>query len=167
MHVTKLPSPDAISKPSPTSTVPSMSYAGPATRNRTSTQGSPTAGPAWPGASRATVGGGSLPSTRAARGEPNAALRSDWRQVGIFGIGLALGLALGAGAALLAAPQSGEETRAALRGQARRLRRTANRRGRDAWTELGDELRSAARSIRRRRAKRAAQRELARESAAD
>ncbi|MEO6526872.1 MAG: hypothetical protein ABIP93_09635 [Gemmatimonadaceae bacterium] len=90
---------------------------------------------------------------------------TDWREIAIFGAGLALGLALGAGAALLAAPRSGEETRSALRGRARRLQRATARRGRDAWGELGDELRGAANSLRRRRAMRQRQRELDREAA--
>jgi gas vesicle protein len=142
-----------------------MSYAGPVSRNRGSAERpqSPRPGAARPIASSEGADdpqpSDSQPDEESGQGE------TDWREIAIFGAGLALGLALGAGAALLGAPQSGEETRAALRGRARRLKRSTTRRSRDAWTELGDELRGAASSLRRRRAKRLRQRELERESA--
>jgi gas vesicle protein len=142
-----------------------MSYAGPASRNRGSSQGQGTSRSSAPrpiGASEA-VAGPSRPAN-AAPEDDQGQHETDWQQIAIFGAGLALGLALGAGAALLAAPQSGEETRAALRGRVRRIKRTTTRRSRDAWAELGDELRGAASSLRRRRAKRRLQRELDRES---
>lgn len=155
----------------PTSTVPSMSYAGPASRARGS------AGRQDPSATSPTR---SLrPSEAAAARRPTASAseadeephETDWRRLAIFGAGLALGLTLGAGAALLVAPQSGEETRSALRSRARRLSRATGRRGQDAWDDLRDELRSAARSVRRRRARRAARKalqvELEREAVAD
>jgi gas vesicle protein len=164
-QITNRSASNAISKPSPTSTVPSMSYAGPASRNRGSAQGQATSQPA----STRPIG-----RSEGASGPPRASYNApedeqgqhetDWQQIAIFGAGLALGLALGAGAALLAAPQTGEETRAAIRGRVRRIKRTTGRRSRDAWAELGDELRGAARSLRRRRAKRQLQRELNRES---
>ena len=138
-----------------------MSYAGPASRNRGSTQGR---GPSLQGSPRP----GATPPGSAGAGEyesdDEVTHETDWQQLAIFGAGLALGLALGAGAALLTAPQSGEETRAVLRGRVRRIKRSAGRTSRDAWVELGDELRGAARSLRRRRAKRAAERDLRREA---
>jgi gas vesicle protein len=139
-----------------------MSYAGPASRNRGSSQ---SRGPTLQGSNRPS---GLPESTPAADDAPGAYLEdtheTDWQQIAIFGAGLALGLALGAGAALLTAPQSGEETRAVLKGRVRRMRRSATRTSRDAWTELADELRGAARSLRRRRAKRSAERDLRREA---
>lgn len=93
---------------------------------------------------------------------------TNWRQLAIFGAGLALGIALGAGAAMLTAPQSGEETRADLTRGARRATRMVGRRSRVAWEDLRDDLRGATRALRRRKAQRAADRalhhELARES---
>jgi gas vesicle protein len=139
-----------------------MSYAGPASRNRGSTQGR---GPSLQGSSRPgapSTGIAGAPDTQVADDDPTH--ETDWQQLAIFGAGLALGLALGAGTALLTAPQSGEETRAVLKGRVRRIRRSAGRTSRDAWMELGDELRGAARSLRRRRAKRAAERDLRREA---
>jgi gas vesicle protein len=152
---------NAISKPSPTSTVPSMSYAGPVSRNRASNQGRGTT-PRPIGASESRTAPPKPVDTPS--DEERAPGETDWREVAIFGAGLALGLALGAGAALLAAPQTGEETRAAIKGRVRRIKRTTSRRGRDAWADLGDELRGAARSLSRRRAKRRLRRELDRES---
>lgn len=93
---------------------------------------------------------------------------TDWRQLAVFGAGLALGIALGAGAAMLTAPQSGEETRADLTRGARRATRMVGRRSLAAWEDLRDDLRGATRALRRRKAQRAADRalhhELARES---
>jgi gas vesicle protein len=164
-QITNRSASNAISKPAPTSTVPSMSYAGPASRNRGSSQ-SP--GTSQPGSTRqiGTSEGLESPSRPGytAPDDDQGQHETDWQQLAIFGAGLALGLALGAGAALLAAPQTGEETRAAIRGRVRRIKRTTGRRSRDAWAELGDELRGAARTLRRRRAKRQLQRELDRES---
>jgi gas vesicle protein len=146
-----------------------MSYAGPATRRHRS------ATPQDPAAARER----GLPAGRATSPFSRGATpthredghETDWQQVAVFGIGLALGLSLGAGIALLAAPQSGEETRAVLKGRARRIRRASSRRGQDAWADLRDELRSATKSLRRRRNQRAArkalQRELEREGMAD
>ena len=162
---------DAISKPSPTSTVHSMSYAGPASRTRSATG---RRDPSAPTASRPIGPTGSAavrrPDAPSASGEEESH-ETDWQRVALFGAGLAIGLTIGAGAALLAAPQSGEETRAALRSRARRLSRATGRRSQNAWDDLREELRSAARSLRRRRARHAArkalQRELEREGVAD
>ncbi|HET9799694.1 MAG TPA: YtxH domain-containing protein [Gemmatimonadaceae bacterium] len=146
-----------------------MSYAGPATRrHRSATPQNPAAArDAGFAAERSTntLSHGAASAHRADGHE------TDWQNVAVFGVGLALGLSLGAGIALLAAPQSGEETRAALKGRARRIRRSTSRRGQDAWADLRDELRSATKTLRRRRAQRAArkalQRELEREGMAD
>src|SRR5512144_3189896 len=159
MYVTNMFRWTQIPNHSPTSTVPSMSYAGPASRSRGSAGRQ---NPPAPSPSR-SIG----PSCAAAPRRPTApapdaeeAHETDWQRVAIFGAGLALGLTLGAGAALLAAPQSGEETRLALRSRARRLSRATGRRSQDAWEELRDELRSAARALRRRRARRTARKAL-------
>jgi hypothetical protein len=84
---------------------------------------------------------------------------TDWRQLAVFGAGLALGIALGAGAAMLTAPQSGAETRADIRRVVARKRRAIGRRSNDAWQDLRSELRSARQAFRRRKALRAADRE--------
>jgi gas vesicle protein len=89
---------------------------------------------------------------------------SDWQQVAVFGVGLAVGIALGAGIALLTAPQSGEETRSDLRRKAQRTTRLVGRRSRDAWLDVRDELRGATRALSRRKARRARREELAKES---
>jgi gas vesicle protein len=136
-----------------------MSYAGPASRNRGSSQ---SRGPTLQGSAR--PGAASYGTSADAHQGDDTTHETDWQHIAIFGAGLALGLVLGAGSALLTAPQSGEETRAVLKGRVRRLKRSATRTSRDAWGELGDELRGAAQSLRRRRAKRAAQRELRREA---
>ena len=138
-----------------------MSYAGPASRNRGSTQ---SRGPTLPGPDRPGARSYGAPAEANRGGEEDVTHETDWQQIAIFGAGLALGLLVGAGSALLTAPQTGEETRAVIKGRVRRLKRSATRTGRDAWGELGDELRGAAQSLRRRRAKRAAQRELRREA---
>jgi gas vesicle protein len=141
-----------------------MSYAGPASRNRGSTQ---SRGPSLQGSGQPSAPRRDVPRGDDAH-EDEATHETDWQQIAIFGAGLALGLALGAGTALLTAPQSGEETRAVLKSRVKRLKRTARRTSRDAWTELGDELRGAAQSLRRRRAiraeKRVAERDLRREA---
>jgi gas vesicle protein len=146
-----------------------MSYAGPATRRHRS------AAPQDPAATRErgfAAGRSTSPLSRGAASAHRAdGHETDWQQVAVFGVGLALGLSLGAGIALLAAPQTGDETRAALKGRARRIRRATSRRSQDAWADLRDELRSATKSLRRRRSQRAArkalQRELEQEGAAD
>ncbi|NUO94320.1 MAG: YtxH domain-containing protein, partial [Gemmatimonadaceae bacterium] len=93
-----------------------MSYAGP-TRTR--------------GTARATTSPGTGRAAPARRPEPPTtslpAHETDWQQVAIFGVGIAVGLMVGAGAALLSAPQSGAETRAALRARASRVGRTTRR----------------------------------------
>jgi len=170
MYVTNNIPRTQIPNQSPTSTVPPMSYAGPASRTRGS------AGrrdPSAPSPDRPIGPTGSSfrrPAGPSEEGDEEAP-ETDWQRVALFGVGLAIGLTLGAGAALLAAPQTGEETRAALRSRARRLTRTTGRKSQDAWEDLREELRSAARSVRRRRAKQAArkalQRELEREAVAD
>jgi hypothetical protein len=131
-----------------------MSYAGPSrTRGTARTTSSPSTGRA-------------APVTRA---EPSPAspppAETDWQQVAIFGVGVALGIAVGAGAALLTAPQSGAETRAALRARAGRVGRTTRRRGRDVWEDLRDELQGARRALQRRKIGRAAERDLRRVAA--
>ena len=88
---------------------------------------------------------------------------TDWRQVAIFGAGVAIGIAVGAGAALLAAPSSGAETRAVLRAKVGRVQRSATRRGRDAWDDLRDEIGRVERAMQRRALRRTAQRDLRRE----
>ncbi|MEP6999565.1 MAG: YtxH domain-containing protein [bacterium] len=98
---------------------------------------------------------------------PFSGHETDWRQIAVFGAGLALGLAVGAGVALLTAPQAGDETRAYLRRRAGRTSRAVGRRGRDAWADLRDELSGMTRAIRRRKVRRAAAQDLERESAAD
>jgi gas vesicle protein len=138
-----------------------MSYAGPASRNRGSTQ---SRGPSLQGSARPAAPSYVGSGDDAQAGEEEHTHETDWQQIAIFGAGLALGLVLGAGSALLTAPQSGEETRAVLKGRVRRLKRSATRTSRDAWSELGDELRGAAHTLRRRRAKRAAERDLRREA---
>lgn len=116
-----------------------MSYAGNVSRTRgaRSAQG---VGPGRPALST-VAGGGAI---RPADGEGESEIA--WREVAIFGAGIALGLAMGAGSALLLAPESGEETRASLRRRGRRLGRRAH----DAWDDLRDELRFATRRGRRR-----------------
>jgi hypothetical protein len=131
---------------------PSMSYAGPS-RTRDSARAASANRPAPPRRNTAAY-----PS-------PEPVDETDWQQVAIFGVGVALGIAVGAGAALLAAPQSGAETRAVLRARAGRARRLTSRRGHDAWDDLRDEIQSVKRALRRRRSRRAAERDLRREAA--
>jgi gas vesicle protein len=126
-----------------------MSYAGPAQSTRGSSRSSASAAPARP-AGRAR----GRPAAPAHQGD------TDWQQVAIFGVGVALGIAVGAGAALLTAPLSGAETRAALLARAGRLKRTTTRRSRDAWDELRDEIRGVKRSLRRRKTRRNEERAL-------
>src|SRR5258705_8501020 len=103
-----------------------MSYAGP-TRNRAAALA----------ASAPAVAAEHPPATvRAPRSRAPEPAETDWRQVAIFGVGVALGLAVGAGAALLAAPRTGAETRAALRARVGRVRRSTSRRGRGAGGDL-------------------------------
>lgn len=80
------------------------------------------------------------------------ATSSDWRQLAVFGAGLALGIALGAGVALLTAPQDGEQTRDDIRRRARRTRRVLEDRGLDAWIGVRKELRLAKQALLRRKA---------------
>ena len=72
--------------------------------------------------------------------------RTDWRQIGTLGLGVAVGVALGAGVALLLAPMSGEDTREFIGHRARRIRGRAS----DRWDDLRDELRYAAHRGRKR-----------------
>ena len=72
--------------------------------------------------------------------------RTDWRQIGTLGLGVAIGVAVGAGVALLLAPMSGEETRDLIGTRARRFRGRAA----DRWDDLRDELQYAARRGRKR-----------------
>jgi hypothetical protein len=127
-----------------------MSYAGPASRSRSAAATSP-------GAAARTG------RPAAARGTAPRPVEEDsgWRQLAVFGAGLALGIAVGAGAALLTAPRTGSETRAALAARAARARRTTSRRGHDAWDDLRLEIRSARRALLHRKRSR----ELENESA--
>lgn len=106
-----------------------MSYAGKVTRGRLVSRG--------PRSEEAP--------SRGMRGAPrsteHAWPETDWKEVAIFGAGVALGLALGAGTALLFAPRSGRETRQSIA----RAGRGATRRTHDAWDDLRYELRRAAR----------------------
>jgi hypothetical protein len=130
-----------------------MSYAGPSrTRGTARSTTSPSTGRAAP-----VRGAGPTPTSAPAD-------ETDWQQVAIFGVGVALGIAVGAGAALLTAPQSGAETRAALRARAGRVGRTTRRRGRDVWEDHRDELQGARRALQRRKIRRAAERDLRREA---
>ena len=133
-----------------------MSYAGP-TRTRGSARSAP--------ASDAFAAPASRPSPNPRSGLLPAPARAetDWQQVALFGVGVALGIAVGAGAALLAAPRSGAETRAVLRAKVGRARRSTARRGRDAWDDLRDEIRGVKRALQRRKMRRAAERDLRRE----
>ena len=127
-----------------------MSYAGPARARK-----------ARPSTSRAAPDGGGAPAARSTK--TFGAADTDWRQVAIFGAGLAFGILLGGGIALLTAPQTGDETRDDLRRGARRATGLVGRKSRGAWLDLRDELRRAARGLHRRkvsRADRALQREL-------
>lgn len=80
------------------------------------------------------------------------ATASDWRQLAVFGAGLALGIALGAGVALLAAPQDGAEARDAIRRRVRQTRRELEERGTDAWVGVRKEIRLAKKALLRRKA---------------
>src|SRR5688500_7563467 len=101
MYVTNSTSRTQIPNQSPTSTVTSMSYAGPASRTHGSAgRRDPAAsaparpiGPSSPASLRRT----SAPPADSDEGEHE----TDWQRVAIFGVGLAIGLTLGAGAALL------------------------------------------------------------------
>lgn len=72
--------------------------------------------------------------------------RPELREIGTFGVALALGALIGAGVALLTAPQSGQETRAVLTAGRRRVGNRANL----VWDALREELRFATRRGRRR-----------------
>jgi YtxH-like protein len=119
-----------------------MSYAGPASRKRTSPNIEPLAS-----AEMSDRDGFRTPTPL--RRQPRLSGRRD--TVMVFAAGIALGLAIGAGAALLLAPQAGTDTRRAIVRRGRRL----SRRGRDAWGDLREELSRAARrgrqAFRRRR----------------
>ena len=80
------------------------------------------------------------------------ATSSDWRQLAVFGAGLALGIALGAGVALLTAPQDGAEARDAIRRRVRQTRRKFEDRGTNAWIGVRKEIRLAKKALLRRKA---------------
>jgi hypothetical protein len=118
-----------------------MSYAGPASRERSAQNIEPMASTEISGRS------GFRTTSFRPRSLPGA--RRDAYLA--FAAGIALGLTIGAGTALLLAPQSGTDTRRAIVRKGRRL----GRRGSDAWDDLREELAHAARrgrqAFRRRR----------------
>lgn len=119
-----------------------MSYAGPVSRARHSTNLEPLG-------SSETTGRSGFRTATPLRSRPNFGGRRD--TLTAFAAGIALGLTIGAGAALLFAPQAGTDTRRAIVQRGRRL----SRRGHDAWDDLREELSRAARrgrqAFRRRR----------------
>jgi len=145
MHTTVRHAPDANSKPTPTSTVPHMSYAGPSRASTASQRASRTATPPAGRSSRSRAASAYIPANTGSNGE------TDWQEVALFGAGLALGVILGAGGALLTAPRTGAETRAVLGARAARLRRSTVRSSQNAWDDLRDELRQAKRNRRERK----------------
>jgi hypothetical protein len=152
----QLAMPDAISKPSTSTTLP-MSYAGPTPRSHGHDK--PGYTPAGsPGSSPRPLAG-SYGARRMESSAGDSGRERSWQHLAIFGAGLALGIAVGAGAALLTAPRTGAETRAVLASRVGRARRATSRRGRDAWDDLRDELRSARRALKRRKMQRALERE--------
>lgn len=143
-----------------TSTPKSMSYAGPASRSgadRTTRMASNTGAGA---PSRAKAGRAPARPPTPPRYTAASAGTTDWRDLALFGAGLALGVLVGAGAALMAAPASGAETRAVLRARAARAQRSVIRRGHDVWDDFGNEIRTARLALRRRKARRALDAEL-------
>jgi hypothetical protein len=137
-----------------------MSYAGPASGGRARASRTATASPPSRGAA-ARPGRSPDPARHSTHPE------ADWKQLAIFGTGLALGIIVGAGAALLTAPRTGAETRLALRSRAGRLGRRTTRRGRDVWDDVRDEIDGARRALHRRKRQflddRAARRDLERD----
>jgi hypothetical protein len=119
-----------------------MSYAGPASRERSASSIEPLT-------STEISGRSGFRTTTSFRPRPLPGARRDAYLA--FAAGIALGLTIGAGTALLFAPQSGTDTRRAIVRKGRRL----GRRGSDAWDDLRDELAHAARrgrqAFRRRR----------------
>jgi len=113
-----------------------MSYAGPASRPRSTPNIESSGSTELPGQS-------GVRALKPLRQQPHLDGRRD--TIAAFAAGIALGLTIGAGAALLFAPQSGPDTRRALARKGRRL----TRRGHDAWDDLREELAGSARRGRR------------------
>lgn len=74
---------------------------------------------------------------------------TDWRSLGVFGLGIAVGLALGAGVALLTAPRTGADTRELIGERARLTRDRVSGRWDDLRDEVGHLTRRGRRKIRR------------------